>query len=223
MAGTAEAPENVLLLRVAGQRLSLPAAIIREITRLPRLTRVPHGPSALLGLANIRGKVVPVLSLAEMIERPRGSEQRLIVVEDGDLFALAVDRADQLTRAEDAADVIPLDAAALIAASIMPRAARQAPRMEVAGQRETGATAAETVALVVFKLAEQEFALPLGAIDEVLRVPAEVARMPHADTVVVGSMSVRGELLPLLSLGALLAMPMGVPAARSRKIGRAHV
>ncbi|KTF69005.1 chemotaxis protein CheW [Sphingomonas sp. HT-1] len=216
MAGTAEAPENVLLLRVGGQRRSLPAAIIREVTRLPRLTRVPHGPSALLGLANIRGKVVPVLSLAEMIERPRGSEQRLIVVEDGDLFALAVDRADQLTQAEDAADVTPLDAAALIAASTPPRDARRAPRMEVEDQQGTGVTPADTVALVVFRLAGQEFALPLDTIDEVLRVPPEVARMPHAEKVVVGSTAVRGELLPVLSLGALLAMPAVDPEARSR-------
>lgn len=216
MAEIAEAAENVLMLRVAGQSLSLPTTIVREVTRMPRVTRVPHGPSALLGLANIRGKVVPVLSLAAMTGRPGGSEQRVIVVEDGDLFALAVDRADQLARAEDAADTTALDAAALIAASITPRAARRAPGVGGADRQETGATAADTVALVVFTLAEQAFALPLGAIDEVLRVPAEVARMPHADTVVVGSITVRGELLPVLSLGALLAMPVGDAAARSR-------
>lgn len=216
MAEAAEAIDQVVTLRVGGDRLSLPAAIVREVTRLPRLTRVPHGPSALMGLANIRGKVVPVLSLAEMIERPRGSEQRVIVVEDGDLFGFAIDRVDQLVRAEDATDALPVDAAALIAASIMPRAARRAPRAEVADQRSIGNTAADAVALVVFKLAEQEFALPLAAIDEVLRVPAEIARMPHADMVVVGSTTVRGELLPVLSLASLLAMPTSDRTTRSR-------
>ncbi len=187
VADPAPVNDRVLALRAGGERLGVAARLVREVTRLPRLTRVPHAPRALLGLANIRGAVVPVLSLADLVDRPGGGEQRVVLVQDGALFGLAVDGVDQLV-----GDVPEASAA------------------EVADQ--------DLLQLLSFALDDQEFALPLGAIEEVLRLPGTVALVPHADAVAIGSASVRGALLPLLSLRALLAMPPAEATPRSRVV-----
>jgi len=55
--------DDVVLFEAAGERLALPAAQVMEIVRPPTITRVPHSPPNLLGVANLRGRVLPVVSL----------------------------------------------------------------------------------------------------------------------------------------------------------------
>jgi len=218
VADPAPVDDRVLALRAGGERLGVAARLVREVTRLPRLTRVPHAPRALLGLANIRGAVVPVLSLADLVDRPGGGEQRVVLVEDGAIFGLAVDGVDQLVGAGEASAPRTLELAALLAER-MPSGQGQRGR----GGDVPEASAAEVadqdlLQLLSFALDDQEFALPLGAIEEVLRLPDTVALVPHADAVAIGSASVRGALLPLLSLRALLAMPPAEATPRSRVV-----
>lgn len=208
---------RVLTLQAGGERLAVPAPIVREVARIPRLTRVPHAPSALLGLANIRGAVVPVLSLADLVERPVGTEQRVVIVDDGALFGLAVDAVDALAEDGDSGARM-LDLPALIAASLAPDGSRRAVGRAVAAEAAAETADHAVLPLVVFALGSQEFALPLGAVESVLRLPEAIAAMPHADAVVVGSATVRGALLPLLSLRALLAMPAAAATARTRVV-----
>lgn len=208
---------RVLTLQAGGERLAVPAPIVREVARIPRLTRVPHAPSALLGLANIRRAVVPVLSLADLVERPIGTEQRVVIVDDGALFGLAVDAVDALAEDSDSGARM-LDLPALIAASLTPDGSRRAVGRAVAAEAAAETADHAVLPLVVFALGSQEFALPLGAVESVLRLPEAIAAMPHADAVVVGSATVRGALLPLLSLRALLAMPAAAATARTRVV-----
>ncbi len=204
--------DRLLTLAVGGQEFGVPSAIVREVTRMPRLTRVPHASAALLGLANIRGSVVPVLSLATLVDRPAGNAQRVVVVNDGETVGLAVDSVSQLVAADGALRTI--DVAGLIARTAPDRSQQRARGGGVAEEREAEASV-ESVSLVVFAIGNQEFAFPLSVVEEVLRVPSEIAVMPLADAAVVGSAAVRGALLPLLSLRALLALP-GSDGARAR-------
>jgi purine-binding chemotaxis protein CheW len=61
--------------------------------------------------------------------------------------------------------------------------------------------------LVTFEVAGQEFALDLQSVQEILPAPSTTAAMPRAEALVIGVTSVRGTLLPLLSLRALLGFP----------------
>lgn len=207
----------MLTLRAGGELLAVPAPLVREVTRMPRLTRVPHAPRALLGLANIRGAVVPVLSLADLVARPGGGERRVVIVEDGMPFGLAVDGIDRLTEDGDGGARL-LDLQALIAASLSPDGNRRAVGRAVAEEAETVTSDDAVLPLVVFGLGSQEFALPLAAVEAVLRLPDGIAALPHGDAVVVGSTTDRGALLPLLSLRVLLAMPAAAPTHRTRVV-----
>ena len=54
--------ERFLTFRVDGELYALPANEVAEIIRLPAVARVPQAPKGLLGLANLRGSVLPVAS-----------------------------------------------------------------------------------------------------------------------------------------------------------------
>jgi purine-binding chemotaxis protein CheW len=51
---------------------------------------------------------------------------------------------------------------------------------------------------VVFQLAGEEYGLPIAAVDEVARVPAEMTRVPKAPAFVEGVMNLRGQVVPLI-------------------------
>lgn len=207
----------MLTFRVDGQNCALDAALIREVARMPRVCRVPNAPPTLLGLANLRGSVIPVLSMARMLDREAAAPSRIIVVELGEKVGLAVDDANQALAPGQARDAKVIDVAGLIARHIPAKAERRA---RVAG---TGVVSprehideSETIKLVAFAIGNQEFAMPLATVDEVLRLPHDIAVVPAADEVVVGSATVRGTVLPLLSLRALLALPAVGDRPRTR-------
>jgi purine-binding chemotaxis protein CheW len=214
---TATAEGQLLTLAVAGRRLGVPARSVREVARMPRLTPVPHAAPAMLGLANLRGTVLPVLSLGALTGGESGGERRLVVLDAAEPVALAVDGVAELidSAAAETAAVEPVDALALVAREMAPAPRRI--RATAAGTDEAEARA-ETLSLLTFAIGPQTFAFALDAVEEVLRLPRDIAAVPHADSAVVGSIAVRDTLLPLLSLPALLALPGQPLSARSRAV-----
>jgi purine-binding chemotaxis protein CheW len=68
---------------MGGSSYALPVASVREVVRLPAVTRVPGLPSFVAGLANVRGRVLAVLDLRQMLrlDGPRGD--RLVILDGG--------------------------------------------------------------------------------------------------------------------------------------------
>ena len=93
------APENILIFRIAEETFGLKLAAVAEITRLPELARMPLVPRCLLGLANLRGVVLPVVSLRLLLKLPdlETSEENRVVVLRGDApVGFVVDRIERL-------------------------------------------------------------------------------------------------------------------------------
>lgn len=197
---------QLLTFTVGDRRLGLPAAQVREILAMPRISRIPYAPVALLGLANMRGTVIPVISVGRLIGQEGDESQRVIVVEEDGLVGFAVTSVAQIVDRRGVDDIPLIDVAELIAQAAPDKHKRRSGPRVVASAERTARK--ETVPLVAFTINDQAFALPLSNIEEIVRVPQDIARMPHADAVVVGTISVQGAVLPLLSLAALLALPM---------------
>ncbi len=213
MANSAPPEQDEVLLgfRCGEDHFGVTASLVREVGRVPRLTRVPHAPASLIGLGNFRGTVLPVLSFARLTGRSEGDERRVILLDTADPIALAVDAISALT---SDGHVRKVDVEAL-AKSDFSRTAR--PRTQVSvGDSGTALPIESSVLLVAFLSSGQEFALPVGAVQEIVPLPDSIASLPHADSVVVGSIAVRDMLLPLLSLRALLGLPENGQAARAR-------
>jgi purine-binding chemotaxis protein CheW len=60
---------------------------------------------------------------------------------------------------------------------------------------------------VSFALGEQEYALPLNRVREIIPLPGHIAELPRSETAVVGVVTLRDCLLPVVSLRALLGLP----------------
>lgn len=72
---------DVMLVRLAGASYAVPVGAVREIVRLPPITRVPGLPAFVAGLANVRGRVLAVIDLRPLLrlEAPRGG--RLVILD----------------------------------------------------------------------------------------------------------------------------------------------
>ena len=88
-----------LVVDAGGRTLAIPAARIdRVLPVLPAITRVPHAPRWLAGVANVMGRIVTIVDLGRLLGRGEGPEppaaRRVVVVTGGSfLFGLIVDRA----------------------------------------------------------------------------------------------------------------------------------
>ena len=68
---------------------------VKEIIRVPDVVRVPLAPAALEGLANLRGKVLPIISLRRLFGFPElahDDSTRALVVDVGQPLGFVVDR-----------------------------------------------------------------------------------------------------------------------------------
>jgi len=96
---------SFLTFRVDRQLYALPAADVAEIIRVPAVARLPQSPPGLLGMANLRGAVLPVASLRGLLGRaaaPAGIG-RAIVLDGAAPIALVVDAVDSLVAPDTAA------------------------------------------------------------------------------------------------------------------------
>lgn len=73
------------------------------------------------------------------------------------------------------------------------------------GEAEAGNTSDE-IQLVSFELAGQEYALPIEFVQEIVQVPEIVNALPNAQHHVVGVITLRDRLLPLISLRQLFGL-----------------
>lgn len=99
-------PERFLTLDINGQLYALGAGEVAEVIRLPSVARVPQAPKGLLGLANLRGAVLPVaslrglLGLTESAEAGPATASRAIVLDGPAPVALVVDAVGVLVSVE---------------------------------------------------------------------------------------------------------------------------
>lgn len=86
-----------------------------------------------------------------------------------------------------------------------------------APRRDVTAARADEVPLLVFRVAGQEFALPIPAVAEIVPAPETITRMPRARAHLLGVMPLRDRLVPLVGLRALFALE-GESAASSGRV-----
>jgi purine-binding chemotaxis protein CheW len=80
---------------MAAERYAFPMSRVQEIIRMPSVVKVPLGPPSLEGLANLRGRVLPVVSLrdcCDMAATAHDETTRVIVVDGGVPLGFVVDR-----------------------------------------------------------------------------------------------------------------------------------
>lgn len=92
-----------------GEQLGLPVEAVHTIFRISRITPVPCGPPEVIGLANLRGKIVTVASLRRRLglaDQESHKTALAIGIEHlGESFALLVDEVGDVMTVSEAARI----------------------------------------------------------------------------------------------------------------------
>jgi purine-binding chemotaxis protein CheW len=215
---------------------------VKEIIRVPEVVRVPLAPSALEGLANLRGKVLPIISLRRLFGFPEfehDDSTRALVVDVGQPVGFVVDRVSSVvgvdaSHIEDVgsirttvnsevlsslikdvgghAMVMVLDFAKLVEREFsqiaaISRKTAVAGAVESSAQSEEEEDSSDELQLVSFDVDGQEYAIAIEEVQEIVQVPEAVIHVPHSESHVLGVMTLRSRLLPLVNLRSMFALP----------------
>ncbi|HET9957669.1 MAG TPA: chemotaxis protein CheW [Polyangiaceae bacterium] len=229
---------------VNDELFGVPMGSVREIIRMPALVQVPLSPPSLDGLANLRGKVLPIIDLRSSFKFSRAEHSdstRVIVADCGALVGFVVDRVSSVIsidwdRIEPAATIQGTVDTRMMTGVIKPRGASNEPMVvlldlqKVLGEdfsslQELGAStqansslgtstsrepqdaAAAELQLVSFQVAGQEYAFPINRVQEIVQVPSGFCEIPNTQSHVLGVMTLRDRLLPIVSLRELFHLP----------------
>jgi purine-binding chemotaxis protein CheW len=88
---------RVILFQACDEWFALPIAFVREVQPLERVTRVPTAPREVVGILNIRGRVLTLFGLADCLAIPPGVDPstHVVILDLGDpelRLGLAVQR-----------------------------------------------------------------------------------------------------------------------------------
>ncbi len=101
----AERPSQVLCVRLGDQEFALNIQAIREIRGWRSSTPVPHAPSYIKGMINLRGGVLAIVDLAERLGLPSaapGTSSVVVVIEAGEqAIGLLVDAVSDIITVTD--------------------------------------------------------------------------------------------------------------------------
>jgi len=96
--------ELLLIVTIAGERITIPAADVESVVELDSLIPVPRAASHIAGLAALRSRVLTVIDCFASLELTATSDKRLkeaIIVEaDGHPYALLVDSVEDVVEVD---------------------------------------------------------------------------------------------------------------------------
>lgn len=91
---------QVVIFRLSGEEYGIPILSVQEIIRPQTPTRIPKAPEFIKGIINLRGQVIPVVSLVERFglqDVEESEERRIIVVEvEGSTVGIFVDAVSEV-------------------------------------------------------------------------------------------------------------------------------
>jgi len=108
-----EDERTVVVFRLADREFATDVLHVREIVRLSTITRMPRTAVFLLGMVNLRGRVVPLLDLRKYLDLPESpptANTRVVIIsrEGGAMLGLLVDSVvEVLILGNDSVDAPP--------------------------------------------------------------------------------------------------------------------
>lgn len=236
-----ESDTRMFVTFLAGDEVfAVDMAPVQEIIRVPDVVKVPLAPPTLEGLANLRGKVLPIISLRRIFgfdECEYNDSTRAVVIDIGQPLGFVVDRVASVVGVEPGkiegvesirstvntdllsglikdvgghAMIMVLDFAKLIAQEFVEIAAvakKSGMTSGLAAGSETDEETSDELQLVSFDVAEQEYAMAIEDVQEIVQIPEDVIRVPHSAPHVMGIMTLRNRLLPLVNLRRMFDLP----------------
>ncbi|MCX8034399.1 MAG: chemotaxis protein CheW [Thermodesulfovibrio sp.] len=93
---------QLVTFTLGGEEYAVDILKVQEINRMKEITRVPNAPYYVEGVINLRGKVIPVVSLRKMFglpEEENKAQQKIMIMEiQGVTMGLIVDTVSEVLR-----------------------------------------------------------------------------------------------------------------------------
>ena len=98
--------EQLVIFQLATEEYAIPIAQVKEIIHYKGATKLPSTPGYMDGIISLRGKVLPIIDLAEkfvVLTEKSAAKQALIVEVAGQDMGLVVDAVTEVIRIEETA------------------------------------------------------------------------------------------------------------------------
>lgn len=262
--GSSEALDNIMsdnaqyvIFSMRGEQFAVIMGSVSEIIRQPKLVSVPLASHGIQGIANLRGRVLPIVSLAELFQledKPTDEATRVLVVNHkGASIGFVVDRVEKVITVDSALiehnqTILSNVSGKFLDGMIKARDGQGSLSQivdfslmidhyfaEMAEQTAaaTGAVSSgaaltavsetsntsheEDLHLISFGVYGQEYAVPINQAKEIVQVPKNISQVPNTPSHILGVITLRQRLLPLVSLRQIFGMPVD-PLNESNRI-----
>jgi purine-binding chemotaxis protein CheW len=211
--------------------LVLPVADVQEVVNYPTVvTQVPLAPSYLLGLFNLRGRLIPIVHLGQLLQLPDGGARenaKIAIVEfrqgrigllfdaTGEILRVPGEQKVMFSEGEGTSMIggaLKLDGGNRILQILNVDALHQLHDMPIPkAEASISDPARQRAALgqrrqgVSFRVNDTRLALPMGAIHEIIRVP-ELLKSVLASELCIGMLNLRGNTVPVVDFARFLGL-----------------
>jgi purine-binding chemotaxis protein CheW len=233
---------------VAAQEYAIDIADVQEIVQVPeRITALPNAPAHVVGLINLRQRLLPLVSLRTLFSLEQvelGEHHRIVVVSlpGGAQVGLVTDSVKEvLSVPREQAEAMPgllaqdeqmrefasicrIDngkrLVSIIATDRLLGMAAIKEAVQAAAQADGNAATEEEMRnevddtdtdedtqLVIFRLGSEEFGVPIMTVQEIVRVPEVLTKIPKTPSFVEGVINLRGSVLPVIDQRRRLGLP----------------
>lgn len=238
----------LLSFELAGQAYALPLEEVSEVLSLPdRLTSIAQSEATALGVINLRDRLLPVVSLRALLGLGGAvqANARIVVTTIGDaVVGLVVDRLNAIVRVnQDAIDAAPAvlnrgtgeaqvqsicrlpGGRGLVAVLSAERMFRDEKVTQILadGRSETSQMSKDRHEdggwrYLILRIGAEEYGLPLAFVEEVVRLPERLTRVPKAPAFIEGVLNLRGRVTPVIDQRSRFGADFAGAAARPRVV-----
>ena len=224
---------ELVVFRVDEEEFAMRVSDIKEIIRVPPMTKVPNAPGHITGLCSLRGGLMPVIDsrkLFGMPEREFDESSRIIVAEiHGKTAGLTSDKVLEVISVEEAAVREPPDGikgvdGGVVSGILMLDGGKRVIMVLDAGKtagafrgyadenrfsasaeslKDTGAKENEEAQIIIFSIGGGEYAFYTDCVSEIIRTP-DIVKAPDAASYIEGMFSIRNNLLAAINPARLL-------------------
>lgn len=95
--------QQMVVFELDKEEYAVPITEVQEVVKIPQITPVPQSPEFILGIINLRGKIVPILDMEKwfkLVRENKGIPEHIMVTEDdrGNLFGIQVDKVAEVLK-----------------------------------------------------------------------------------------------------------------------------
>ena len=206
---------------------------VKEVVNCPKVFPVPKAPEYVKGIANLRGECLPIVSLARLLwDRDEEGKKVLISQVEGEAVGFLVAEVERIieVREEDLRDtsalgkevnkryiskvyseddnlVAFLNVKKLVGSGTRKGERRKKAAETVAEGRAPSGTEREAnggISVLIFQAGGDLYGVSVSEVKEIVEYPERVVPVPSAPPYVLGLFSIRGKVIPLISIGRFL-------------------